>query len=46
MLPEREGRNLLHLLKRHGHPACIDLREAKIALAGEEKANVREERLK
>ncbi len=29
------GGNLLHLLEKHGHPARIDLREAKTAAAGE-----------
>jgi restriction system protein len=29
------GGNLLHLLEKHGHPARIDLREAKAILAGE-----------
>jgi restriction system protein len=29
------GGNLLHLLEKHGHPARIDLREAKNALSGE-----------
>jgi restriction system protein len=30
------GGNLLHLLEKHGHPARIDLREAKASLAGKD----------